>query len=121
MGQTLVYNALGQFHLALETINKVVELQPEDGSVYNSRGVIRRNLGQFEEALQDYNRAIQFQPHNADAYLAARWPTAAWSAMETLCKTSRRPSACSPTTIPSTSGAGAWPRTLAIMKKPCAI
>jgi tetratricopeptide (TPR) repeat protein len=50
---------LGRYADAIEDLNKVVSLMPEDPMSFHNRGVMRANTGRQEEAIDDYSKAIK--------------------------------------------------------------
>lgn len=56
-----------QYEEALETFDKVLEMNPEISEAWNNRGVALFRLGRGEEALWSYNRALSLEPQNLDA------------------------------------------------------
>jgi Tfp pilus assembly protein PilF len=53
---------------ALELIDKVIALTPDNGVAYSNRGNILKELNRFEEALASLDKAIKLQPNYAEAY-----------------------------------------------------
>ena len=57
------YNdAFGQFGEALESYNRSLEMDPEYGYAWFSKGVTLENLQQFEEARACFEKAVQYDP-----------------------------------------------------------
>lgn len=56
-----------QYEEALETFDKVIEMNPEISEAWNNQGVALFRLGRGEEALESYNRALSLEPQNLDA------------------------------------------------------
>src|SRR6266702_4148456 len=52
---------------ALEDCNKALQLKPDDGATYDSRGLIYLKMGQLDAAIDDYNSALRFEPKLASA------------------------------------------------------
>ncbi|PKN76264.1 MAG: hypothetical protein CVU52_05475 [Deltaproteobacteria bacterium HGW-Deltaproteobacteria-10] len=54
---------------AIEYLNNVVKLQPDDYMAYFARGFTYSDLlGQHQRAIDDYNEVIRLKPDNAAAY-----------------------------------------------------
>ena len=53
---------------ALNAYDKAIELNPNDASAYNNRGLAYSNLGKYKQAILSYDRAIELNPKDADAY-----------------------------------------------------
>ena len=53
---------------ALNAYNKAIDLNPNDASAYNNRGLAYDNLNKDDLAIADYNKAIELNPKDADAY-----------------------------------------------------
>jgi len=63
------YGLQGDYELAIEFYNKVVENEPEDEEAYYNRGSIYVIMEEYDKALEDFNKAIEFKPD----YLEARY------------------------------------------------
>jgi lipoprotein NlpI len=50
--------------------NKAIELDPEYGSAYDSRGDIEKAKGDLDGALADYNKAIELNPKYASTHIS---------------------------------------------------
>ena len=72
---------LGDFNLALDDLNKAIEISPFGtpaeyvgrpgvgmGGIYVSRGVTYINLGMYENALDDLDQSITLEPSYANSY-----------------------------------------------------
>jgi len=53
---------------ALTSMNKALELLPEDCEVHNNLGVVLNDLGQFDEAENRYRRSLEIKPDFAEAH-----------------------------------------------------
>jgi len=53
---------------ALNAYDKAIELNPNDASAYNNRGLAYNNLSKYKQAILSYDRAIELNPKDADAY-----------------------------------------------------
>ncbi len=69
---------IGEPRLALDDLNKVIELKP-DQIVFASRGSVYRHIGQYQKAIEDFERGDAIDPaawsanpialaHQADCY-----------------------------------------------------
>ncbi|MEL6253344.1 MAG: tetratricopeptide repeat protein [Bacteroidota bacterium] len=57
-----------QFYDAIDTFDKVVELNDKHPNVYEARGDAYYQLEKFEQALSDYEEAIDLDPDNANLW-----------------------------------------------------
>jgi tetratricopeptide (TPR) repeat protein len=53
---------------ALNAYNKAIELNPNDASAYNNRGLAYDNLDKNDLAIADYEKAIELNPKYGDAF-----------------------------------------------------
>ena len=53
---------------AIKHYTEAIELNPENASVYNNRGVAYRDKGDFDAASEDFNKAIELDPEYAGVY-----------------------------------------------------
>ena len=53
---------------ALNAYNKAIELNPNDASAYNNRGLAYDNLDKNDLAITDYKKAIELNPKYGDAF-----------------------------------------------------
>jgi serine/threonine protein kinase/tetratricopeptide (TPR) repeat protein len=53
------------YRKAIADYNKAIELEPGNGSNYNSRGIAYHSAGQFGLAIADYTKAIELIPRDA--------------------------------------------------------
>ena len=54
--------------LALDDINKAIELNPDKAYLFTTRGQIKLKLNRNESAMEDFNLAINLNPESRDAY-----------------------------------------------------
>lgn len=54
---------------ALDDFNQAIELEPNEASTYNGRGLLRSGLGQYPLAIQDFSQAIALDGNYATAWL----------------------------------------------------
>lgn len=64
----LAYYKLSNYQMALEDLNKTIEIDPQYMNVYYDRGVVYQDIGNYREAMNDYNKAIEHDPQFAKAY-----------------------------------------------------
>lgn len=55
---------LHKFDEALESYEKVIELDPEKEHAWNMKGIVLDSLGKYDEAIQAYNKAIEIDYAN---------------------------------------------------------
>ena len=68
-GRGIAYANLGQYKLAIQDFDKVIELNnPDLAFVYNCRGNSYFYLEQYWRASQDYTKVIQLNPNDATGY-----------------------------------------------------
>jgi tetratricopeptide (TPR) repeat protein len=63
----LAYYTLDNFDQALHDFNKVIELDPDDGTAYHNRGLIYYNQGNYTLAMKDFDQAVRLDPDDDDA------------------------------------------------------
>ena len=56
------------FTSALELIDRVISLAPDNGVAHSNRGNILKELHRYEEALESFDNAIALLPNYAEAY-----------------------------------------------------
>jgi tetratricopeptide (TPR) repeat protein len=56
------------FQIAVELMNKAIEINPNIAEVYSNRGVALKDLKEFDAALASYDKAIALRPNYAEAY-----------------------------------------------------
>jgi tetratricopeptide (TPR) repeat protein len=59
---------LGEFSLAINDINTVIEQQPNNAKLLKNRGNVYLVYGYNQRAIEDYSQAIQINPNYAEAY-----------------------------------------------------
>ncbi len=57
-----------ELDIALADYNEAIRLDPNEASVYNSRGVAWRAKQEYDKAIADYSEAIRLDPTYALAY-----------------------------------------------------
>lgn len=58
---------IGNFIDAMKIFNKAVEINPDNPSIYNNRGLTNVMLGNTNDALNDFNYALKLKPDYEDA------------------------------------------------------
>lgn len=64
----LLYNESGDFEKSIWSYDKALNLNPNEASAYNNRGMALYSLGRYEPAIQDYSKAIELKPDEASGY-----------------------------------------------------
>jgi tetratricopeptide (TPR) repeat protein len=54
---------------AIECLNNIIKLKPDEAAAYFNRGVVYAGLGQHQRAIRDYNQAIRLKPDLTPAYM----------------------------------------------------
>ncbi|MGM0506443.1 MAG: tetratricopeptide repeat protein [Bacteroidota bacterium] len=54
-----VMQKLTQWEPSIESLNQAIEIDPEDGKLYNLRGYAQLNCEKLEKAFEDFERAIK--------------------------------------------------------------
>lgn len=60
------YREKGQTERALETMNRVVELNPRSAESFYHRAEMKRALGRIDEAVKDFEEAISLAPNTGE-------------------------------------------------------
>ena len=58
----------GDFHGAIEDLNRVIIMNEKHADAYNLRGYAKYNLGRYNEAITDYTIAIELNKNHSKAY-----------------------------------------------------
>jgi len=58
----------GDYSGAISDYNKVIELNPNNGSAYYNRGVSKQKSKDYYGAIADHTKAIEVNPNDVDAY-----------------------------------------------------
>ena len=53
---------------AIADHTKAIELDPDDATAYNNRGVAYSTKKEYDRAIEDFNKAIELNPNDVDAY-----------------------------------------------------
>lgn len=67
MEQFGVFSQLGQYEVALASVDYAIKLNPDDHEYWGNRGVALYYLNRFEEAIESYNRALELNPVDRNA------------------------------------------------------
>ena len=57
-----------RYQEALAAFEQAIQLDPDDASIYNGKGLVLSELKRYQEALAAYERAIRLDPNYAEAY-----------------------------------------------------
>lgn len=71
------YLSLGQFDAALESTNKLIDLNDRDGSAFRLRGTVLVRLRQYEKAAKDFARGAELAPRDSNCLCRYAWFLAA--------------------------------------------
>lgn len=66
--KTFIQAEYNQMDAAVKNTEKLVTLEPEDGTNWLMRGQLLENLGRNEEALTAYQKSTELTPGNADSW-----------------------------------------------------
>ena len=58
-----IYDDLGDFEHALNSINRYIQLAPDEANPYDSRGDLYGNHGKFQEARESFARSVAINPN----------------------------------------------------------
>jgi len=61
--QGLLYNNQGEYHKAIVTLAKAIELDPGLALAYINRGRAYIELEQYEQAITDFDKAMELDPN----------------------------------------------------------
>ena len=75
----ILHASKGEFDLAIDAMNKAVQLVPKSAGVYNNRGRVYYQSGNFSKAMEDFNKSIEIDDkapmvynNRADVHYAKR-------------------------------------------------
>lgn len=57
-----------QFDRAIDRMNQIIALDPDNPAAYHDRGVAQQGLGNYRGSIDDFNKTIAINPHLAAAY-----------------------------------------------------
>ena len=60
---------LGDLKKAIEVLEKIKKITPNNAAIYNNLGNLKCDLRQYEEAIKNFNKAIKIEPKYAQAYI----------------------------------------------------
>lgn len=63
-----IYDTIGSIEKAQLSYSKAIDIDTENSTVFNSRGLVYARLGDFSLAILDFERAINLDPSNSKAY-----------------------------------------------------
>jgi len=66
--RSTAFHKLEDYPHALDDINRVIELSPDDQEAYHWRGVLHGQSGHLSEAITDFNKTLNINPRHARAY-----------------------------------------------------
>lgn len=58
----------GEYEIAVSDINDALRQSPDNPSLYNARGRMRRESAQYGKAIRDFTLALEIDPHNPSHY-----------------------------------------------------
>ncbi len=58
-----------KYQAALQDYSRSLQLESEQGNIYNGRGKLYFDMGQTEKALKDFNRGVQLVEDNAELWV----------------------------------------------------
>ncbi len=67
------YFQRGQLDIALEELKRVLEIDPNQGSAYNLRGLIHASKGDEQRAEGDFRQGLRIDPRDADTMQNYAW------------------------------------------------
>jgi protein O-GlcNAc transferase len=85
-----VLQALGRWEEALESMQRVLALRPQDGRAFYNAGILLLTLNRFEEAKALLERAVQLDPRQPDALgclVSAALRACDWETLERILPT----------------------------------
>ena len=57
-----------KYEVAIQSLNKAIELAPDNAKLYSERGVTHFHLKHNLKALEDMNKAVELEPNNSYRY-----------------------------------------------------
>lgn len=62
------YGLIGQYEEGAKAFDKAIDMNKNDKSFYNAKGILMKDWGKYEEAIEAYNKAISLDQSYAYAY-----------------------------------------------------
>ena len=56
------------YNAAIDDLDRVINLNPQDSNAYHNRGVVYADLGEYQRAIADYDEAIRLNPQSVFTY-----------------------------------------------------
>jgi len=63
-----LYYKHGKFQEALQSFDRVLEIEPDHVGAWNGRGICLKELGRYEEAIQCFSRVIAINPADEEVH-----------------------------------------------------
>ncbi|RPH74804.1 tetratricopeptide repeat protein, partial [bacterium] len=63
-----LYYKHGKFQEALQSFDRVIEIEPGHAGAWNGRGICLKELGRYEEAIQCFNKVIAINPGDEEVH-----------------------------------------------------
>ena len=60
-----LYHDVKKYKEAIQCYDKSLEIEPNDATTLNNKGLALRNLGRYEEAIQCYDKSLEIRPNDA--------------------------------------------------------
>ncbi|MBN2386860.1 MAG: tetratricopeptide repeat protein [Anaerolineales bacterium] len=60
------YNAAGEYRLAIDVLDRSIELYRHNGEAYYQRGFAYLHIGNFDQAERDFSQALGYDPEDYD-------------------------------------------------------
>src|SRR6202044_1091018 len=67
-GRGMAYSLKTQPDLAIQDLDQVLKLTPDDATAFDERGAAYFSKGDFDHALTDFNQSIRLNPNDFTAY-----------------------------------------------------
>ncbi len=67
-GDEAVAVGLCQYHVAGSSVDKAIEIDPNNSDAHNNRGLMWVDKGDYDRAIADYDAALGINPQNASAF-----------------------------------------------------
>ncbi len=63
-----LYYKHGKYQEALQSFDRVLEIEPDHAGAWNGRGICLKELGRYEEAIQCFNKVIAINPSDEEVH-----------------------------------------------------